>query len=822
MSDFDSREQEKASTNRLNGGRSDDDMRRKRKQDLELQYARIPHKNNFANGDLTLNDAIEQIRSLFSIVRNRWFAGLSSMVLVLGVFGYFVLKSEPEYTAVSTLLAQSPLDELLSSDGGARTSKNNSQENLLQNHLSVMQSRRFSVALASEFSDEERELIVTPYMDPAYDPSTASMAFFEGRLAKRMGATRQRDREFFTFSFRHRDPDVAIMVADRMTATYLKIVQEEIREANLSAAEILKEEANQLQSEISSLEEKQREFRELHNIVSVQENQGLLAERLRRIDENRYDARIERLRLEAIIVDAEKDMSGEELPYYNPHLSNFANNQELRLELDQLTAERKVLALRYGRNHPKMLDIDGKIGGVLENLKRNFDLAYRDLENKYKNLLSVEQQLESEFKEEFGEGIEVGRLADRFEVMGNEVEAKKETLDDLLRRISNAVIASKLPADVMRVVDPAFLAKSKLGAKKLTAFAGVVLAGGVFFGIPLILHVFDQRLKCATDIEKELGKDLVGGVPGLSKIKAIDRPHVVRDSRDASKVEPFMAIIAQLELVSRQKGTKSFCVTSTATGEGKSTISSNLASGFAQIGRKTLVVDGDLRRPCQHQFHRVNKGGGLLRWAESGYLTENLFEEDSPLGIQKVSNGSFLLPAGGVYSQPAQFLISSHFNILFEKLKENFDIIIVDTPPAGLYPDALVLAKQVSETVLIAREAKARVSQIRRVITDIDNTTAPVLGVILNDFSPGSLNPRLNIAGGYEGLGAYLGRDAKEKTASAAKSIVSRIMDESDSTRSNLANQTRHLKRPKKGPSRGRTSAAPKSLIGKLMSDEIK
>ncbi len=788
--------------------------------DLTARYGAASSKGSSANGDLNLSDVIERLRSLLAIVRNRWMTGLAASILVVGVFAFMFLKSEPEHTAVSTMLAQSSLDELLPSNVGVRGDKSTYQENFLQNHLSVMQSRRFSVALAGEFTDEEREIIVTPYMDPIYDPSTAPMAFFEQILAKRMGATRQRDREFFTLSFHHIDPDIAVMVADRMTATYLKLVQDEIREANLAAAEILEEQAKQLQAEINLLEEEQRGFREMHNIVSVQEDHGLLAERLRRIDENRYDARIERFRLESLFKDAKRDMAAEELPFYNPLLANFANNQELRQELDSLTAQRKVMALRYGRNHPKMQDIDGQINGARENLKRNFDLAFRDLENQYENLMAIEQQLESEFKEEFGEGIENGRLANQFQVIGNEVGAKKETLNDLLRRVSSAVVMSNLPADVMRVVDPAFVVKPKLATRKLALVFAVLLGGGAFFGVPLFQHLFDQRLKCATDIEKELGKDLIGGVPGMSRNRTKDRPHVVRDNLDPSKTEPFMGIVAQIELLSHQRGQKSFVVTSTSTGEGKSTISSNLAAGFTQIGRKTLIVDGDLRRPSQHQFNRIKKDGGLLRWAEAGYPTEDLFGEDSPLGIQKIANGSYLLPTGGIYPHPAQFLVSSHFDTLFQLLKECFDIIIVDTPPVGLYPDALVLAQLVGETILIAREAKAPVSQIRQVIADIDNTAAPVLGVVLNDYSPGSLNPRLAFSGGDKGYGYFTNNSENEKATAAAKTMVGRLMADAGNEKAETATKTPAAKFTAAAKIRSKGKPAPKTLIGKLMADE--
>lgn len=165
-----------------------------------------------------------------------------------------------------------------------------------------------------------------------------------------------------------------------------------------------------------------------------------------------------------------------------------------------------------------------------------------------------------------------------------------------------------------------------------------------------------------------------------------------------------------------------------------------------------------------------------MSWAGAGCPMDDLFGEYSPLGIQRLANGSYLLPSGGVCPQPGQLLVSRKIESLFELLKERYDVIIVDTPPAGLFPDALVLAQSVGETLLIAREAKAPVSQIRRVIADIDKTAAPILGVILNDYSTNSLNPRLAYSGTYESYSYLMKRRDKEKVRSPAKTLVGKVM----------------------------------------------
>jgi capsular exopolysaccharide synthesis family protein len=211
-------------------------------------------------------------------------------------------------------------------------------------------------------------------------------------------------------------------------------------------------------------------------------------------------------------------------------------------------------------------------------------------------------------------------------------------------------------------------------------------------------------------------------------------------------------------------------ITSTLPGEGKSMAASNLASTYTRLGRRTLLADFDFRRPTQGMLQQVGMDSrGLLTWASAGLpVTPDLLQIGGPLGIVCLPDGTYFLPSGGADPQPTRFLIATGMAALFEQLSGEFDIVIVDTPPAGVFQDALILAKYCHETILIARDGKAQTAQVQRVIGDLERTQSPAVGIVLNAFAPGATHPHMayrhladKYGYGYDYGKAEIGKGAK-------------------------------------------------------------
>lgn len=718
------------------------------------------------DNDLSFKELVELVNHALLLIRAKWYWGVLGALLIAGPVAYLLFTRPAVYTAETAVLAQSTLDKVIGTDTDVSNS-DQLRENNLRNHLSMMTSRKFRARLAQAFTDEEKKLIVAPYH------SVPDAEFFQDFFENSIAIERERGREYYTIDVTHRDPETAILIADRFVSEYLAYVQQEYKEANLQGYILLEKQAEAIRSDIAKVESERLDFRKKNGIISRADNQSILTERLKRLDSSLTDIRVKRRGLETLAKQAWIDRAKSKFPWDNAYLAGFGNNEMLRQELDRQVAQRAVLASRYGPNHPKMRDIESQISAIEASIQRNFDVAVRDLEAQLTVAAQNEKLLQKEFDDSFASSIEIEKLASNYEILSAGVDSKKITLDELEKKIGEASLSSKLPADFMQVVDPAYLKKRRVPRELLYgAFVGL-LALGAFMVSPLIASVLDERISGTSDVEKLLGLTLVGGIPVL-KTRPDERAHIVRNKIDLVTSEAFIGIVGHLEVGGGHRYPRTVLVTSTLPNEGKSLIASNLASTFRQLGKKTVLIDLDLRRPVQHALQGVSQDRGFLTWAQAGFPdSEALLSPEGLLGVRKLVDGTDLIPAGGAETQPSRFLIAQAVENLMMRLQQVYDVVLIDTPPAGVFQDALILARFASERVLVARDNVAPVVQVKKVIDEFAKSEFGFHGIILNGFNPGNANKKL--AYGYKAAAKGYSYHKADKKPQKAKTGLPRI-----------------------------------------------
>ncbi len=208
---------------------------------------------------------------------------------------------------------------------------------------------------------------------------------------------------------------------------------------------------------------------------------------------------------------------------------------------------------------------------------------------------------------------------------------------------------------------------------------------------------------------------------------------IVQRNPKSPIAETFKTLRTNILFMDSQKNLKTILITSTQPGEGKSWVSSNLAITFAQAGKKVVLVDVDMRKGRVASLFQIPSKPGVSNFL-SGIDETGTNEDIDILDYVKETEveNLFVIPAGNVPPNPAELLGTEATTRMLKKLREVFDIIILDATPCMLVTDAIVLARMADTTILVSSYKSTKKDDLERVKASIENVGGKIAGVILN------------------------------------------------------------------------------------------
>ena len=209
---------------------------------------------------------------------------------------------------------------------------------------------------------------------------------------------------------------------------------------------------------------------------------------------------------------------------------------------------------------------------------------------------------------------------------------------------------------------------------------------------------------------------------------------VVIENPKSPEAEMFRNLRTNIQFMNADSEKKVMVVTSTIPGEGKSYVTSNLAAAFAQIDKKVLIIDADMRKGRQYGIFNLRPRPGISNYLSG--VVDQIFKDkkdDIKNYIQETEvKNLYLITAGSVPPNPSELLVSNKMNNIIDDLTEIFDIIIFDAPPCLIVADALILARLVDFTIIISAQNYTRMEDLNKAKFSIENVGGKVAGVVLN------------------------------------------------------------------------------------------
>jgi capsular exopolysaccharide synthesis family protein len=374
------------------------------------------------------------------------------------------------------------------------------------------------------------------------------------------------------------------------------------------------------------------------------------------------------------------------------------------------------------------------------------------IENDYQEAQNKEKLLATAYDAQTREVTGQDEKAIQYNILKREVDSGRQLYDTMLQQTKQSSIASALRASNVRVVDPAVVPEKPFSPDfKLNSAIGWL--AGLFLSIAVVTirERADRTLQQPGDIKMWTDLTELGTIPslGIKRIygrASVTSPDTLLNSNSKNSVElitwqekpsmiaeGFRSTLTSILFVGENGSRPRVLVfTSAHASDGKTTVVSNIAIATAEIRRKVLVIDADLRRPRMHTIFGVSNERGL-----SDILREELSEENVAGLIQETPIPNLhVLTAGKPTHAASHLLYSRNFGPLLAKFKKEYDMILIDTPPMLQMTDARVAGRLADAVILVARAGETTRDAILAAKERLGEDCIRILGTVLNDWNP--------------------------------------------------------------------------------------
>lgn len=528
------------------------------------------------------------------------------------------------------------------------------------------------------------------------------------------------------------NPAMAEDILNTLMDVYKESNIEDKRQMRISTLEFIDERLDSLRIELGLVEADLTKFIEKNNAFDLQKQSEIYLDRIN--DET--------------VSQSQQELKLSILDYLIRYLSNAKyawsavpvelGTQEPTLapmiaEYNRLQQERQVALPTTPPANPYMVNLESRIVKLradiieaLNNVRESHVIASSTLRRQSNESAQRLQSIP-------GKGQQ---LAER----ERQRKIKEELYLFLLQKKEETAIASASTVSDSKVVEPARANYSPIKPDRRSTYLISILIGlAVPVGLLLLKEYLNDKVGSRADIER------VSDVPYLGEVGHSDQKGVLVVTRNSRRVisEQFRVIRTNLQFLLNHVNNPVILVTSSFSGEGKSFISTNIGAVMSLTGKKTVILEFDIRKPKIVSNLELKKHVGI-----TNYIVGKARLDELAVPVDGMEN-MYVIPCGPVPPNPAEMLLDPKIGQMFKYLKERFDVIIVDTAPVGFVSDAMILAEHADCTLYILRQNYTYKKQLGLIDELYTQKKLPRLSVLLNDAKAG--------AGGYGSYGSYGG-----------------------------------------------------------------
>lgn len=669
------------------------------------------------------------------------------------------LLSTPIYRARSTIELQALNENYLNLKDLQPTALADASDTYTETQIQVLSSdslgQRTKARLVEQLADRQ-EVTAPPPPGPAWKKALArqpvrqslSEALKEtAETLKVRGSGLSRILEITSTS---PHPEIAAAYVNTLVREYMEQTLEGRWDSAQRTGEFLTGKLGDLKSKLQDADARVEAYGRSAGLLFTTGEGELSEQKLRRMEDELAAARGDRMAKEARYLQAANSP-----PESLPEVLDSGAIREYRTKLAELRRQAAELSSYLQPEHPKLMRLEAQIAEMRAALLRDRDYIVTRIRNEYETAKRREAMLEAETASLRRLVSEQNSRVNQYKLLTREADATRELYESMLQKVKEAGVTAAIPASNIRVIDPAtpprYPAKPNFS---LTVALG--LCGGLFAGVALSLarERSDRSLRAPGDVTAYLNLPELGFIPAarrdpmMTAGSARSSPRsllgegprgssielAVWDRRYSLMAEAYRATLSSI-LIPRSAGEARVVMFASAMPqEGKTTTASNIGLAVAETRKRVLLIDGDMRAPRLHSIFGMANDVGLsdLLRGEEPLAGAPLDALVSPSRIPNL----WLLPAGPKAPDAPSLLHSARITELLERLRREFDLILIDTPPALQIVDARLFGRQVDAVVLVCRAGRTAKEQVSLAAQRFIEDGIPVVGVVLNEWDP--------------------------------------------------------------------------------------
>ena len=708
-------------------------------------------------------DSLDIVEYWRAISKRRW--SILGLTVLVAVLAWLVASNmPPQYRATTTLLIEQGKSKVVSIE--EVYSQGLIQREYYQTQVEILKSQELARKVAQKLN-----LGAHPSMDPRQASPTmwsrltgsgedlatiseeAALKTAVARLRQGLQIQLVRNSQLVQISFVGPDRELAAKIPNALAETYIENDLDARMAMTQKAAEWLRERLGDLRAKVDKSERALQEYRDRERIVDTK---GLAlsgaTKQLEELTRSLVEARQRRAEAETAYAIVQQVKSGRSQTNYESIPAVLRHPLVQRMKEQEADADKRLsdAAKRYGPEHPRMIQAKAELEAARDNTRRQIESVVAGFGKEYEVARANEQSVERALSQSKGDIQSINRKEFQLGVLEREVQSNRNLYDMFVNRLKETNAAGDLQSTVARVIDPATVPGTAFAPnKERIVLIAMVITAVVAAMLALLLDRLTNTLNSTTDVERRLGVPALGV---LQKIKGFMKKGFLSElaffnDTQSTFAEAVRTVRTSVLMSSLDDPHKVVVITSSVPEEGKTTLSFNLACALGQV-KKVLLVDGDLRRPKVGKLVGRNaKQPGLADLvAGQAQVSQCVFFEDRA--------GIHILPAGTVPPNPLELLSSRRFEDVITKLKEAFDIVIIDSAPLQLVSDAQVLSQFASSVIYVVKADATPYQVAQNGLKKLRRVNAPVLGVVLNQLD---LEKAEKYYGEYSGYKSYKG-----------------------------------------------------------------